>query len=101
MLTACPPRFAVRELEILEPGVLVALGAEARTAICLLGETTLRRVGPHLERGTITVHGAASEVFIVPHPAAHASKHESPPWNLAQAALIDELRENPLDQRSR
>lgn len=96
MLRACPPRFAVRELEILKPGVLVGLGKVARSAICLLGEASLSKVSPHLERGTIAINGSSSEVFIVPHPAAHAKKHQSPPWNLAQADLIEELRRNPL-----
>lgn len=87
MLRACPPRFAVRELEILKPGALalVGLGNEARSAICLLGDASLSKVSPHLERGTIAINGSSSEVFIVPHPAAHAKKHQSPPWNLAQA----------------
>lgn len=91
MRRECPPRFAVRELEILKPGVLVGLGKVARSAICLLGGASLSKVSPHLERGTIAINGTSSEVFIVPHPAAYANA-----WDLAQADLIEDLRRNPL-----
>lgn len=36
-------------------------------------------------------------MFIVPHAAARATKGEPPPWNLAQADLIEDLRRNRFD----
>jgi hypothetical protein len=87
----CPKRFACRELALLRPGVLVALGGDARAAIELLGKASWTEHGNQFHRGKITMAQSAIDVLALPHPASHGNT-----WATGQQELVASLHARPL-----
>lgn len=87
----CPERFARRELEMLGPGVLVALGGDAKAAVGLLGEAVWSEHRSQFHRGKITLAQSEIEVLALPHPASRGSR-----WTTGQQELVASLRPRPL-----
>ncbi|MGH2853406.1 MAG: uracil-DNA glycosylase family protein [Solirubrobacteraceae bacterium] len=91
MMLNCPERFARRELEMLDPGVLVALGGDAKAALGLLGEASWSEHCDQFHRGTVVLAGSDVEVLALPHPASHGSR-----WATGQQELVASVRARPL-----
>jgi hypothetical protein len=91
MRVNCPERFARRELQLLEPGVLIALGGDAITAIGLLGEASWSEHRNQFHRGKITLAQSEIDVLALPHPASHGNL-----WATGQQELVTSLGSRPL-----
>jgi hypothetical protein len=91
MRVNCPERFARRELELLAPGVLIALGGDAKTAIGLLGEASWSEHRDQFHRGKITLAQSEIDVLALPHPTSRGSL-----WATGQQELVISLRTRPL-----
>jgi hypothetical protein len=93
MRVNCPGRFARPELELLVPGVLVALGRDGEAAIGLLGEESWTESGEHFRRGRIAVGSSEVDVLALPHPTSHGRL-----WPTGQSELVASLRASPLSR---
>jgi hypothetical protein len=91
MRVNCPERFARRELELLAPGVLIALGRDAEAAIELLGEASWGEHRDKFHRGKITLAQSEIDVLALPHPASHGDS-----WETGQRELVTSLGSRPL-----
>jgi hypothetical protein len=92
MRVQCPERFALRELEVLQPGVLVALGNDAFEAVQLLrdeGAVWVEKTD-HFQRGALELpHGDVAVLWLY-HPNSHGL------WKQGQVDLVASLRARPL-----
>ena len=86
MRELCPPRFLRSEIEILEPGVLLAFGGEARSALERSGEVVYREQERGFLRGSYRGVDHQAEVFVLAHPAARGAT-----WQRSQRALLASL----------
>ena len=91
MRSFCAPRFARREVELLEPGAIVALGGDARAALDLLGEIKWRHQEQRYAAGTLALTERSVDVIVLPHPNSHGRL-----WPIGQAELVAHLRAEPL-----
>ena len=92
MRTQCPDRFALHELEVLQPGVLVALGNDAFEAVQLLRDEGADWVEQtdHFFRGTLALpHGDVAVLWLY-HPNSRGL------WEQGQADLVASLRARPV-----
>jgi len=92
MCVRCPPRFLARELEILQPGVIIAFGVDARQTLGSLGDIVWNAPVEGYWRGSLrTGRSDPVDVFAVPHPQAHGKA-----WPKGQAALVVDVRARPV-----
>ncbi len=95
MQVNCPERFARRELELLAPGVLIALGGDAKAAIGLLGEASWSEHRDQFHRGKIALAQSESDVLALPHPTSRGRL-----WATGQRELVASLLTRPLARRT-
>jgi Uracil DNA glycosylase superfamily len=88
MCERCPPRFLMRELDVLRPGALVAFGGPAFRALNHRADVTWRQHA-YFCRGALQVNGASTALFWLPHPS-------HPNWSKGQRSLVHSLRRRPL-----
>ena len=93
MRANCPPRFAARELQVLAPGVLLSLGADARTLIDGLAKPTRTERGTQFHRGRLKLAGTEVELLALPHPTSRGRA-----WSLGLAELVASLRSAPASE---
>lgn len=88
MCERCPERFLLRELEVLEPGVIVALGKQPREALARTGRLDLSVEKPAFRCGALKLAARTIDCFALPHPSAR------PPadWEAGYAGLVRYLR---------
>lgn len=92
MCACCPPRFLQRELAILRPRVIVGLGVDARRGVESAGVVTWEREDHGYRRGALAIGTRRPiDVLLVPHPSVRGRA-----WPDAQAALVHDLRRNPV-----
>ena len=92
MRRICPDRFARREMELLGPGVIVALGRDAESAVALLG-VDWEPAASQVRRGTLDLGGKTVTALGLPHPMRRGST-----WAGSQAALAEYVRATPPDE---
>jgi uracil-DNA glycosylase len=91
---ACPSRFAVPEVAVLAPSVIVALGADARSAIEQCGPTEWDTRHEDYRRGRVQVdHEDYATLVSLPHPQAFGRA-----WPRGLALMVDDLNTRPLRQ---
>jgi hypothetical protein len=91
MVRRCPSRFFLKEVAVLEPGVLLALGVKARDAIGEAAEVRWRSWQEDFQRGEMDLGGHRVEVFAVPHPGGAWGR-----WPNGQKKLVSSLKRRPL-----
>jgi len=96
MQSNCPPFLLGAELDLLEPRVVIALGAVAATAVETVAHTgTWRHIAHTARRATFTTGtGGVIQAFAVYHPSYLAGRSRS------LLALQNELAKVPLPSRS-
>jgi len=91
----CPPRFAVPEIELLRPGVLVAMGQPAFETVQMLHESGVDWAeDQRFMRGKLDASYGKVDVLWLHHPASRRGE-----WAEGQALLVRSLRARPLEQR--
>jgi hypothetical protein len=91
MCQRCPPRFLWKELDQLEPGVLVAFGNDAYHALGGNLSVRWRSQRDYLARGTLRSRDWEAEVVWLPHPSGTRGE-----WHKGQRSLIHSLHQRPL-----
>jgi uracil-DNA glycosylase len=92
MVRNCPSRFARAELEILRPGVVVAMGGDTWDALRTLTPAQFAwSESGRFHRGTAVLDTGNIELMWLNHPSSRGSE-----WSEGQAALVASLRETPL-----
>ena len=96
MNSNCPSLFAAREIEVLEPSVILAMGNPALECIATLGPQEISWDDlPYPEgykRGRVTLNGRLTEVLWIWHPVARGKT----PWRTSQDHLVTDLSFSPL-----
>jgi hypothetical protein len=97
MSRTCPPRFALPEIEVLKPGVLVALGYPAAfgtaQGLCDGGPDWTEH--ERFMRGRANGARGAMDVLWLNHPSARHGE-----WDEGQALLVQSLIDAPLTPRN-
>jgi hypothetical protein len=95
MCQRCPPRFLWKELDQLQPGVLVTFGNNAYRALDGNLDVRWRSQRDYLARGTLQSRAWATEVVWLPHPSGTRGE-----WHRGQRSLIRSLRGRPLTRET-
>jgi hypothetical protein len=96
MTTTCPPRFAHGELDLLKPGVVVAMGQDAWPPIHTWRQTDVEWVYGDEERymrDRVRKPWGEVDIFWLCHPA---ERHGT--WRESQQLLVDNLIRTPLSR---
>lgn len=95
MCQNCPPRFLWKELEHLQPGVLVAFGNDAYRTLDQNLDVRWRSQRDYLARGTLRGGSRETELVWLPHPSGTGDL-----WHRGQRSLMRSLRRRPLSGAS-
>lgn len=90
MVQNCPSQFLLRELEILQPSVLLAYGQPVKAALRQAGGWTVEEAEPAFQRGMMN-ELPGTTVFLLTHPA-----HGRGGWAVAHRALLRSLEAHPI-----
>lgn len=90
MVRNCPSQFMLRELDVLQPSVLLAYGQPVKEALRGAGGWTVEESEPTFQRGTMKLRPGTT-VLVLTHPA-----HGRGGWTVAHRALLRSLEERPV-----